>query len=328
MPIRSSTVVETFRVRGGAGWLYGQLVRPRHARDPLPCVVMIPGGIGAGRTMVLRATARDLAAQGVVVAGFNARGRTSGKLRDRRSAGRNDFCGRGDQDDLAAVIRHLAGRPGVDPARLGIYACSFGLVAAAGCLAHHPDLPVAWLVDEEGPSDACAAMLCAWRLAPTGGAPLPSHGRAAPAPVVSPDTGRPDPAKALELFGHACGPHGGSPADRAWWAEREAIRFLPEFRGRYLRLQAEHDHVQPPYGQAQRALFERAPAWWPAKHACDLVNAALDGGVPWVQVNLSAHGNEPNARYGAEHRPVLLEGAMSDHPDAWAQAVRELFQRA
>ncbi len=79
MPIRSPTVVEAFRVRGAEGWLHGQRVRPRREAGPLPCVVMIPGGIGAGRTMVLRATARELAERGVLVAGFNARGRTSGR---------------------------------------------------------------------------------------------------------------------------------------------------------------------------------------------------------------------------------------------------------
>lgn len=327
MPLRSPTVVEAFRVRGGAGWLYGQIVRPRRSTGPLPCVVMIPGGVGAGRTMVLRATARGLAARGVVVAGFNARGRSSGKLRDRRSAGHLDFCGHGDQDDLADVIRHLAAQPSVDATRLGIYACSFGLVAAAGALARHPALPVGWLVDEEGPSDACAAMLCAWRLA-DGGAPLPSAGRTGPAPVVSPDTGRPDPAKALELFGHACGPHGGSTADRAWWREREAVRFLPAFRGRYLRLQAAWDHVQPPHGHDQQEIFDQPPAWWPAKHARDLVNAALDGGTPWVRVNLPAQGNAVNARCSHDQRPVLLPGRMEDHPEAWVEAVRELLGSA
>ncbi len=325
MPLRSPITIESFRVRGGAGWLYGQRVRPRGVRAGLPAVVMIPGGVGAGRTMVLRATARELAERGVVVVGFNARGRSSGKLRDRRSAGRNDFNGPRDQDDLAAVIRDVLADPHVDPQRLGIYACSFGLVAAAGCIARHPDLPVRWLVDEEGPSDACAAMLCAWRLAGAALLPSPDVGRSAPAPVVAPDTGRPDPAKALELFGHSCGLHGGSPTDQAWWRVREAFRCLPTFRGRYLRLQAARDHVQPPHGSEQEPIFDQPPAWWPAKHACDLVNAALDGGVPWVRMNLAAQGNGVNARYGAEHRPVLLPGAMGDHPRAWIESCWELI---
>ena len=288
---------------------------------------MVPGGIGAGRTMVLRAAARELAARGVVVVGYNARGRSSGKLRDRRSEGEQDFNGPGDQDDLAAVIRSVLAQPFVDAERLGIYACSFGLVAAAGCVARHPGLPVGWLVDEEGPSDACAAMLCAWRLAGDDAA-LASPGKAIPAPVVAPDTGRPDPAKALELFGHGCGPHGGSAVDAAWWAQREAIRFLPAFRGRYLRLQAEWDHVQPPLGKQQVARFEQPPTWWQAKHACDLVNAAIDGGVPWVRVNLPAQGNDLNARYGVERRPSLLPDSMSDHPEAWVQAVWEMIDEA
>jgi len=324
MTLRSKTVVDAFRVHGAGGvHLHGQRVMPRRHEGPLPCVVLIPGGIGAGRTMVLRARARQLAERGVVVAGFNARGRSSGKLRDRRSGGQQDFNGPTDQDDLAAVIRHLIGLPEVDPQRLGIYACSFGLVAAAGCIARHPELPVRWLVDEEGPSDACAAMLCAWRLADSAD-PLPPSGRAAPAPVIAPDTGRPDPAKALELFGHGCGPHGGTASDIAWWQARDALRLLPAFRGRYLRLQAEYDHVQPPHGPDQKAMFERPPVWWQAKHASDLVNAALEGGVPWVRVNLEAQGNGVNQRYDAQRRPVLLPGGMTDHPEAWIEAVWEL----
>jgi hypothetical protein len=323
MPLRAPTVVEPYRVRGGAGWLHGQWVRPRGADAPLPCVLMIPGGLGAGRTMVLRASARALAARGVVVAGFNARGRTSGKLRDRRSAGSGDLNGPRDQDDLAAVLRYLAAQPGVDAARLGIYACSFGLVAAAGALRRHPELPVAWLVDEEGPSDACAAMLCAWRLAE--GVSLPA-GLGSPSPVAGPDGGRPDPSKALELFGHACPAHGGSATDASWWREREALRLLPGFRGRYLRLQAEWDHVQPPHGPAQRELFERPPGWWPGKHACELTNAVTEGGACWARVNLPAQGNEVGARYGAERRPVLLPGRMSDHHEAWAEACWELLR--
>ncbi len=327
MPIRPPTVIEPFRTLGAGGHpLHGQWVRPRRLKGPQPAAILIPGGLGAGRTMVLRRSARDLAERGMVVVGFNARGRSSGKLRDRRSGGQQDFNGPGDQDDLAAIIRHVAGLPFVDAGRLGVYACSFGLVAAAGCIARHPDLSVRWLVDEEGPGDACAAMLCAWRLAPAG-TPLPHAGRSAPAPVAAPDTGRPDPAKALDLFGHGCGSHGGSSQDVAWWAQREAIRFLPAFRGRYLRLQAEWDHVQPPHGLGQRGAFEQPPAWWQAKHASDLVNAAIDGGVPWVRVNLPAQGNGVNARFGEQQRPVLLPGSMADHPEAWAEAVWELSAR-
>ncbi len=323
MPLRSPTVLESFRLRGGAGWLHGQLVRPRRVYGTLPCVILIPGGIRAGRTMVLRSAARELAERGMVVVGFNARGRSSGKLRDRRSEGRQDFNGPGDQDDLAEVIRHVAALPTVDADRLGIYACSFGLVAATGAIARHPELPVRWLVDEEGPSDACAAMLCAWRLI-AGDGPLPTVEGAPPSPVASPDTGRPDPAKALELFGHACGPHGDAETDQAWWSPREAIRSLPAFRGRYLRLQAAWDHVQPPHGDAQEPIFDQPPHWWPGKHACDLVNAAIEGGVPWVRVNLGDQGNGVNERYGPEVRPTLLPGRMTDHPRAWADAVREL----
>jgi hypothetical protein len=44
----------------------------------------------------------------------------------------------------------------------------------------------------------------------------------------------------------------------------------------------------------------------------DMVNEAVTGGVPWVCVNLSQHGNPVNATYGYEDPPVYLEGKLSD----------------
>lgn len=299
-----TTVLYPFAVTAPSGAeLYGMIHRPlgnplRRARRP--AVVLLPGALGAGRLMARGKVGTRLARAGMVVCSFNAEGRSNG-FGDRRSGGRSDYNGPRDQDGLAAVVRRLAAEPDVDPDNLGLASVSFGLVAATGALARHR-LPVAWLVDEEGPADCFSAMLKGWRVYDLGE--------------------RPDRAqKAIELFGHDC-PTGPGPAAE-FWAAREPVRFLPGFRGRYLRLQAEYDHVQPPQEPAHRALFDRG-GWWQGRHAVQLANAAVAGGVPWVRVNLPAQGNPVNATWDEANRPRWIPGKMADHPEWTADAVLEM----
>jgi len=249
-----------------------------------------------------------LARAGLVVVSFNAEGRVGGRL-DRRSGGVLDYSGERDQDGLATVIRYAAGLRGVDPAHIGIASVSFGLVAAVGCLARHPGLPVRWLVDEEGPADAVSALLYGWRLADIGE--------------------RPDRAqKALDLFGRPLPRVGASTETLTFWAGREPVRSIGRIGVPYLRLQAELDHVQPPGEPEHIATFELPPAWWQGKHAVDLNNAAVAGGLPWVRVNLPAQGNPVGAVYSEARRPTWLPGRMTDHPAAMVEAVLEQVERA
>ena len=304
LPLSATLRWDDLRVRAPSGaLLHGLLLRPRRTRAPLPTVVLLPGGLGAGRTMTKRPGALKLARAGMAVVGFNAEGRCSGKLGDPRSEGTNDFNGHRDQDGLAAVIHTVARHPAVDGDRIGLYALSFGLVAAAGCLARHPELPVRYLADEEGPADCASALLRAWSI----------EGEDA-------DWCR----KAQELFGHADPQRSGAARDAAFWAQREPVRSIGAFRGHYLRLQAQWDHVQPPKEPSQVARFHQPPRWWHAKHACQLVAAALDGGVPWVRVNLPEQSNPVGARFDAQQRPHLVPGSMEEHPDLWVRAVAEL----
>jgi hypothetical protein len=90
-----------------------------------------------------------------------------------------------------------------------------------------------------------------------------------------------------------------------WWYEREAINFIGQFVGYYLRLQATWDHAQPPENIPQIASYDHpegwpngGPSWWHNKHTIDIVNTAVAGGVPWVRVNLPGQGNLVNAIYG------------------------------
>ena len=300
----SATVLESFRVHDPGGHrLVGLIQRPRALQaGGHPAVVLLPGALGAGRTMARRPGAAMLAAEGVVTASFNARGRTSGKLADPRSQGRCDYNGFADQDGLAAVIQTVARLPYVDASRIGLYAVSFGLVVAAGCLARHPELPIAWLIDEEGPSDAAAALLRGWSLVP----------------ALDPGMG----PRALALFGHDL--PSTSQAAQRFWAQREPLRFIGSFRGRYYRLQASWDHVQPPRAPEQVQPYHLPPRWWQGKHAVDLTNQAVKSGVPWVRLNPPEQGNPVNATFTPEHPPRFLPGSMADHPRLWIEAVREM----
>ena len=253
--------------------------------------------MGSGLAMAAGEDAQRLVSAGVVVVGFNAAGRGSNRPWDPRSSGTADFNGPQDQDDLAAIIRYVAAKRWVASSNLGLATVSYGLVAAAGCLSRHRDLPIRYLVDEEGPSDRFDAMLRAWTLAT----------------VDAPDW----PQRAADLFGV-------TPEDDDFWRPREPGRTIGQFRGAYLRLQAEFDHVQPPCTAAHRPLFHQPPRWWQNKHAVTLVNAAVAGGVPWVRVNLPRQGNPANTAWSMHSPPNWLEGTMSKHPQAWVEAVHEL----
>ena len=271
----------------------------------MPAVVIVPGATGAGRMRAARADARRLAAEGILVASFNAEGRSSGRPWDIRSSGTSDLNGPRDQDGLAAVVRAIARRRDVDPERVGVYTISFGLAAATGAIARHPDLPIRFIVDEEGPTDCFAASLRAWTLAHSDGDDWPQ--------------------RALNLFKHPCPDSHTNTQCHSFWASRSPILTITKFRGHYLRLQATYDHVQPPQSDEQRERFHQPPRWWHNKHAIDLANTALDSGVPWVQINPSRCGNPTNARWSVHQPPHYIPGKMTDHPNVWTEAAQEVI---
>jgi hypothetical protein len=131
---------------------------------------------------------------------------------------------------------------------------------AAGALGRYPnDPPVKYFIDIEGPTD---------RFYITG--------------KDSPRLGR--------LFA------GRTTADVEWWAEREAVRTIPNMVCPYLRLQWEHDHVHGP----------------DKGHAIDIINAATStkhggkGKSPWTRVN--GPENQPNRTYTKDKPPKWITG--------------------
>ncbi|HJX61861.1 MAG TPA: hypothetical protein VJ578_04765, partial [Dehalococcoidia bacterium] len=99
-----------------------------------------------------------------------------------------------------------------------------------------------------------------------------------------------------------------SPANVAFWTEREAVRYIDTYPGRYLRMQAEVDHAQNP-GYL--------------RHAIEMVSAATDsqyggtGAALWTRMNGSDLNNLINTVYplgDPSQYPAWVTGRLSDHP--------------
>jgi hypothetical protein len=84
--------------------------------------------------------------------------------------------------------------------------------------------------------------------------------------------------------------------DTTFWGERTASEFVKTLRCRYLRIQAETDHVQ---------------VWGKNRHAIEMLNNATASGCPWTRCN----ENQPNQIYDEQHpekeRAKWLPGSSS-----------------
>jgi pimeloyl-ACP methyl ester carboxylesterase len=93
--------------------------------------------------------------------------------------------------------------------------------------------------------------------------------------------------------------------DEDFWSQREASAFIGKLRIPYLRLQSEKDHVQPD-----------------TEHALVMINAAVQGGVPWVRLN----DLPPNQTYDlAQPPPMLPESETGDLIELVAKYATEMF---
>ncbi|HDI86251.1 MAG TPA: hypothetical protein ENF83_02440, partial [Candidatus Korarchaeota archaeon] len=220
-----------------------------------PAVIYVGGGKGEGVVGGAWSTDRPLgvAELGVIEVYFNPEGVGPPEY---RSEGTPNFGGFRQQDDLAAVIQYVMSLPNVDAENVGVISYSFGIATAAGCLGRHPELGVKYLIDVEGPSHSVIAAV---------------------------DYGTEEQQRSFyEAFGHWSLAKDPSPENQAWWAEREAYRFIGNFTGAYLRIQGEIDHIQP------RGVYE---------HALIMNNEAVKGKPWWVRIGLAEDGNPVNQVY-------------------------------
>jgi hypothetical protein len=295
--VYATEVIEGYLVTAPNGnQLWTKIIQPRadlYPGEAFPVVVSVPGGLGAGENGNLQ-----VAADGFVEIHFNAEGR--GVLHP--SEGEEDYNGFIHQNDLKTVIEFAHTRPNVIDDNVGVVTGSYGITMGAGSLGRYPGLQIKYLVDQEGPSESYVTCFEPWAL------------------DGDPTNDRHETA--FQIFGHYSIQRDPSPENVAFWTEREATRFIGNMTCRYLRIQAEWDHAQPP--NAQWPGFDYPPLWYPCKHGMDLVNLATLGDSPWTRVNGLSLGNVPNAVYDHDNPPVHNTGAMSDHPGELRYILREM----
>jgi len=276
----TTETIETWVTAPNGNQLYTRVIQPVPPLYPgqrFPALIAIPGGTGPGAPLADNARYRNFAASGFVVVVFNPEGRGSGTPGNLLSTGTEDCNGYIHQDDLKAVVEYTAARSNVDASNIGVETASFGIAIGAGALGRYPDLPVKYLVDQEGPHDNRV--------------------------ITFYDVGH-----EVAVCGHSSTVTDPSPANVAFWAEREAVRHIGGFRGMYLRMQAETDH-------AQGAGYFR--------HTIEMVNAATapahggTGSACWTRVNGADIGNPINTVYplnDPNQYPTWVTGKLSDHP--------------
>ena len=276
----TTEVIETWVTAPNGNQLYTRAIQPIPSLYPgqrFPALVAIPGGTGAGAPLADNPGYKNLAAGGFVVVVFNPEGRGSGQPGNLLSQGTENCNGYVHQDDLKAVVEFTAARSDVDASNIGVETASFGIAIGAGALGRYPTLPVAYLVDQEGPHDSRV--------------------------ITFYDVG---PERAV--CGHWSTVTDDTDANVAFWHEREAVRHIGGFRGMYLRMQAETDHAQGA-GYFRHTIemvnAATAPAYGGTGSAC------------WTRVNGADVGNPINTVYpliDPSQYPVWVTGRLADHP--------------
>jgi hypothetical protein len=296
-PVYETETLQGYFVRAPNGnLLWTKIIQPRpdlYPGETFPAVVSVPGGLGAGE-----AGNHYVADNGIIEFHFNAEGR--GVLHP--SEGTEDHNGFAHQDDLRALIEFALSRENVDIENVGVVTGSYGITMGAGCLGRYPGLPVKYLVDIEGPSESFVTCFEPWSL------------------DEAPENDRID--QAYQMFGHWSTRRDTTAENIAWWSEREATRYIGSITSRYLRVQAEWDHAQPP--NAAWPEFDYPPLWFLGKHAIDLVNLATLGDSPWTRVNGVPMGNPVNALYGYGNPPVYYPESLQSHPALTELMIREM----
>lgn len=272
--------IETWVTAPNGNQVYTRVVQPVPGLYPgqqFPALIAIPGGTGPGAPLADNPGYRGLVADGFVVVVFNPEGRGTGAAGNLRSEGTDDCNGFIHQDDLKAVVEYTASLPNVLLRNIGVETASLGIAIGGGALGRYPDLPVAYLVDQEGPHDNRVITFY-------------------------------DVGSERQVCGHWSTVTDPSAANVAFWSEREAVRHIGGFRGMYLRMQAEVDHAQGP-GYFRHTIEMVNAATQPAYGGT--------GSARWTRVNGADVGNPINTVYpfsDPNQYPIWVTGRLADHP--------------
>ena len=216
---------------------------------PFPVLIGVAGGDGMfAFGSELSELPTSLHEMGIMTVDFAPQGRGD-------SEGQDNFNGTVHQDDLKAIVDFVSRLPFVQQDNIGILSYSYGVVLATGALARYPEMPIAFLIDWEGPS-------CPGRDVQRGlenNEPWVKN-------IVLLFSGK------AELSSEEYSEfmlHGGSISDEAYWLERDAAHFAEDLPCPYLRVQFDNDHVQGTYKY----------------HMMEIINAATEKSGQWTRCN-------------------------------------------
>lgn len=226
---------------------------------PFPALIGVAGGDGsfAFQSDII---ADGLKEMGIVAVDFAPEGRLG-------SEGEDDHHGPVHQDDLKALVDFVSEQSFVQPDNIGIVSYSFGLVMATGALSRYPDMPVAFLIDWEGPASPGRDLMRG----------IENEEPWAIETILTLSVRTEMSREEMEAFVI----HGGAISDEAYWAERDAARFIKDLPCPYLRVQFDVDHVQGTYKY----------------HMMEVINAATEYSGQWTRCN----DNPPNIIYTEEN---------------------------
>jgi hypothetical protein len=214
---------------------------------PFPVLIGIAGGDGMYAFYQLELPER-LRQSGIVTVDFAPQGRGI-------SQGQDNYHGHVHQDDLKAVVDFVSQLPFAQKDNIGVISFSYGVTLATGALARYPNMPVAFLIDWEGPS-----------------CPAKDIQRG----IKNDESWAQNIVRLLsggeEKTAHEYGElriHGGALSDEAYWVERDASRFAGELPCPYLRVQFDVDHAQGPYKY----------------HMMEIINAVTERSKQWTRCN-------------------------------------------
>ncbi len=233
-------------------------IRKPAGDGPFPALIGIAGG--DGQYAFRSDLSTDLLNMGIAIIDFAPQGRGE-------SEGEDNHHGYTHQDDLKALVDFVQELPLVQKTNIGLLSYSFGVVLATGALARHPDMPIAFLIDWEGPSSPGKDVQ---RGLSNHEAWLDEFLRFLNNGLIP---GQEELAN-IRL-------HGGSIFDDAYWHERDAARFAADMPCPYLRVQFDIDHVQ---GTSKQ-------------HMMNIINAATTQSGQWTRCN----DNPPNILYSEEN---------------------------
>jgi len=224
---------------------------------PFPVLIGVAGGDGMYAFQSELPT--SLLEKGIMTVDFAPQGRGE-------SEGDDNHHGFVHQDDLKAIVDFVNELSFVQKDNIGILSYSYGVVLATGALARYPDMPVAFLIDWEGPS-------CPGKDLQRG---LENDEAWAYETIRFLNNGREPAPEELPHFLL----HGGSIFDEEYWEERDASRFAADIPCPYLRVQFDQDHAQGSY----------------KTHMIAIINAATMNSGHWTRCN----DNPPNIIYSEE----------------------------